>query len=99
MKLCKLKYYNFCSFHHVERNFLCQTGDPTGTGKGGDSVYGYVKFFIVQSIFDRLITQLHLDSRSMLYGDQARYYEAEQVPILKHTKAGLLSMVNVGDNM
>jgi len=75
MKLCKLKYYNFCSFHHVERNFLCQTGDPTGTGKGGDSVYG------------------------MLYGDQARYYEAEQVPILKHTKAGLLSMVNVGDNM
>ena len=35
----------------------------------------------------------------MLYGEQARYYEAEQVPILKHTKAGLLSMVNVGDNM
>ena len=35
----------------------------------------------------------------MLYGEQAKYYEAEQVPILKHTKPGLLSMVNVGDNM
>ncbi len=34
-----------------------------------------------------------------LYGDQARYYEAEVVPVLKHTKPGLLSMVNVGDNM
>lgn len=36
---------------------------------------------------------------SVLYGQQAKYYEAEQVPVLKHTKPGLLSMVNVGDNM
>lgn len=35
----------------------------------------------------------------LLYGQQANYYEAEQVPVLKHTKPGLLSMVNVGDNM
>lgn len=41
LKLCKLKSYNFNLFHHVERNFLCQTGDPTGTGRGGESIFGY----------------------------------------------------------
>nr|SVE77109.1 EOG090X0971 [Daphnia lumholtzi] len=75
LKLCKMKRYNFNRFHHVERNFLCQTGDPTGTGRGGESIFG------------------------LLYGQQAKYYEAEQLPVLKHTKPGLLSMVNVGDNM
>nr|SVE71157.1 EOG090X0971 [Daphnia similis]SVE71789.1 EOG090X0971 [Daphnia similis] len=75
LKLCKMKRYNFNRFHHVERNFLCQTGDPTGTGRGGESIFG------------------------LLYGQQAKFYEAEQVPVLKHTKPGLLSMVNVGDNM
>eukprot|EP00775_Hariotina_reticulata_P005815 gene5815-6056_t len=40
LKLCKMKYYNNCLFHNVQRNFIAQAGDPTGTGKGGDSVYG-----------------------------------------------------------
>lgn len=40
LKLCKLKYYNFCIFHHIQANFVAQTGDPTGTGSGGESVYG-----------------------------------------------------------
>jgi len=40
LKLCKLKYYNFCLFHHIQSNFVAQTGDPTGTGSGGESVYG-----------------------------------------------------------
>lgn len=35
LKLCKLKYYNWCIFHHVERDFIAQSGDPTGTGQGG----------------------------------------------------------------
>lgn len=43
IKLCKIKYYNFCLFHFIERGFLAQTGDPTGTGKGGSSVYGLLQ--------------------------------------------------------
>ncbi|GAB6033587.1 Peptidyl-prolyl cis-trans isomerase-like 4 [Chamberlinius hualienensis] len=39
LKLCKIKYYNFCLVHFVQRNFLVQMGDPTGTGRGGDSVF------------------------------------------------------------
>lgn len=42
LKLCKLKYYNWNLFHSVQTNFIAQTGDPTGTGKGGESVYGIV---------------------------------------------------------
>ena len=37
--LCEMKYYNFCLFHSVQTNFIAQTGDPTGTGRGGESVY------------------------------------------------------------
>uniref|UniRef100_A0A665WMS2 Peptidyl-prolyl cis-trans isomerase n=1 Tax=Echeneis naucrates TaxID=173247 RepID=A0A665WMS2_ECHNA len=39
VKLCKIKYYNFCLIHNVQRDFIVQTGDPTGTGRGGESVY------------------------------------------------------------
>jgi peptidyl-prolyl cis-trans isomerase-like 4 len=40
LKLCKIKYYNGCLFHNVQTDLLVQTGDPTGTGKGGCSIYG-----------------------------------------------------------
>lgn len=40
LKLCKVKYYNFCLFHNVQPGFMAQTGDPTGTGRGGESIYG-----------------------------------------------------------
>lgn len=39
LKLCKIKYYNNCLFHSVQKDFIAQTGDPTGTGSGGDSIY------------------------------------------------------------
>ncbi|KAL5746568.1 hypothetical protein ACOSP7_027714 [Xanthoceras sorbifolium] len=42
LKLCKMKYYNGCLFHTVQKDFTAQTGDPTGTGTGGDSVYKFL---------------------------------------------------------
>ncbi len=36
-------YYANVLFHRVIRGFMIQTGDPTGTGTGGESIYG--KFF------------------------------------------------------
>ncbi|XP_074543452.1 peptidyl-prolyl cis-trans isomerase-like 4 [Halichoeres trimaculatus] len=74
LKLCKIKYYNFCLIHSVQRDFIVQTGDPTGTGRGGESVY------------------------SKLYGDQARYFDSEKAPRIKHRKKGTVSMVNNGND-
>ncbi|KAK2856627.1 hypothetical protein Q5P01_005362 [Channa striata] len=74
LKLCKIKYYNYCLIHNVQRDFIVQTGDPTGTGRGGESVY------------------------SKLYGDQARFFDAEKAPRIKHKKKGTVSMVNNGND-
>lgn len=42
LKLCKIKYYNGCLFHTVQKDFTAQTGDPSGTGSGGDSIYKFL---------------------------------------------------------
>ncbi|UKJ90528.2 peptidyl-prolyl cis-trans isomerase [Theileria orientalis] len=40
VQLCMEGYYNNCIFHRVIPNFMVQTGDPSGTGNGGESIYG-----------------------------------------------------------
>ena len=36
----KKGYYNGVIFHRVAKGFVIQGGDPTGTGRGGESIYG-----------------------------------------------------------
>jgi len=72
LKLCKNKAYNCSLFHTVQPGFVAQTGDPTGKGRGGESIF------------------------AQLYGEQAKYFESEVTPRIKHTRPGLVSMVNCG---
>ncbi|CAN6440365.1 unnamed protein product [Victoria cruziana] len=40
MELSRRGYYNNVKFHRIIKNFVVQGGDPTGTGRGGESIYG-----------------------------------------------------------
>ena len=42
VELSKRGYYNGLTFHRVIKGFMIQGGDPTGTGMGGESIYGKV---------------------------------------------------------
>ncbi|XP_017085513.2 peptidyl-prolyl cis-trans isomerase sig-7 [Drosophila eugracilis] len=75
LKLCRLKYYNFNLFHTVQQGFIAQTGDPSGAGDGGCSVWGVVE------------------------GMQKRFFEAEYLPKIHHSSAGMLSLVSAGKNL
>ncbi|TPX47385.1 hypothetical protein SeMB42_g03327 [Synchytrium endobioticum] len=39
LALCAKGYYNNCLFHRNIKGFMVQTGDPTGSGKGGSSIW------------------------------------------------------------
>ncbi|TDG42152.1 hypothetical protein AWZ03_011440 [Drosophila navojoa] len=75
IKLCQLKYYNYNLFHTVQQGFIAQTGDPSGLGNGGSSVWGVVE------------------------GIQKRFFEAEYLPKIYHSSAGMLSLVSAGKNL
>lgn len=38
--LAERGYYNDVTFHRIVKNFMIQGGDPTGTGRGGESAWG-----------------------------------------------------------
>ena len=40
LKLAASGYYNNTTFHRNIKGFMVQGGDPTNTGKGGESVWG-----------------------------------------------------------
>jgi len=40
IKLAQKGYYKDVAFHRNIRNFMIQGGDPTGTGRGGQSIWG-----------------------------------------------------------
>lgn len=39
-ELARRGYYNETIFHRIITDFMIQGGDPTGTGRGGTSIYG-----------------------------------------------------------
>eukprot|EP00658_Telonema_sp_P-2_P048164 TRINITY_DN3664_c0_g1_i1.p1 TRINITY_DN3664_c0_g1~~TRINITY_DN3664_c0_g1_i1.p1 ORF type:complete len:500 (+),score=196.71 TRINITY_DN3664_c0_g1_i1:146-1645(+) len=52
-------YYDGCLFHRVIKDFMIQTGDPTGTGTGGESIYG-------QDFMDEFHSRLRFSHRGLL---------------------------------
>lgn len=59
LALCDMGYYDNVPFHRSIRNFMVQGGDPTGTGKGGESIFG-------KNMKDELDQKLLHDGRGVL---------------------------------
>jgi len=55
IELGKKGYYNNVKFHRIIPQFMIQGGDPTGTGMGGESIYGkkFEDEFNSELIFDK----------------------------------------------
>lgn len=84
LKLCKIKYYNGVTFHNIQHNMMAQSGDPTGTGKGGESIYSLLHAQAATTEEER---------------QQEVFFDDEIYPHLRHTKKGTLSMANRGKNL
>lgn len=82
LKLCKIKYYNNCLFHSVQRNFIAQSGDPSGESF-------MLPIFLTVNIYVMAGTGRGGESVfRLVYGEQAKYFDAEKVPKIKHKHAG-----------
>lgn len=60
IQLCLEGYYDGCVFHRVVPNFIAQTGDPTGSGEGGESIYG------PEGFKTEIHSRLHFNRRGMV---------------------------------
>lgn len=49
LELARMGYYNNTLFHRVIKDFMVQGGDPTGTGRGGECIYGCATCLLVTS--------------------------------------------------
>lgn len=105
LKLCKIKYYDHCFFYDIQKDFTIQCGDPTNTGKGGSSIWGYVLVFVhfaasmhmkSPSLEHFLTLCLIYHLNSILKGDSYRYMNDEIHPKLKHEKRGVVAMATTG---
>ncbi|CAH0479951.1 unnamed protein product [Peronospora belbahrii] len=59
LALCQNKYYDGVLFHRVIKGFMMQGGDPTGTGRGGESIWK-------KPFRDEIANRLSHDQRGVL---------------------------------
>ncbi|GAB6281867.1 MAG: peptidylprolyl isomerase [Ignavibacterium sp.] len=57
--LSNKNYYDSVIFHRVIDNFMIQGGDPTGTGRGGESIWG-------EPFEDEIVDTLKFDKPGLL---------------------------------
>ncbi|EAN90061.1 cyclophilin [Trypanosoma cruzi] len=62
LALCASSYYDGCLFHRCVTNAFVLTGDPTGTGKGGESVFAPEQRYFD----DEGLGTVHHDSRGVV---------------------------------
>ena len=91
IELSKEGYYDGVIFHRVIEDFMIQGGDPTGTGMGGESIYGRTfEDEFSREAFNLYGTLSMANAGPNTNGSQFFIVTAKQVPaqMLKHLKDG-----------
>lgn len=92
MTFSLLGYYNGTIFHRVVQDFIIQGGDPTGTGTGGESIYG--RPFRVSLVLVKIImfAKCNIDIILMFCSN----FQDEFHTRLRFIRRGLVAMANAG---
>ena len=77
LALCASGYYNGTSFHRNMKGFMIQGGDPTGTGKGGESIWGgkFEDEFHVDNVHDKRGQVSMANTGMNTNGSQVSYWD------------------------
>jgi len=83
LALCASNYYDGCIFHRNIKGFMIQTGDPSGTGKGGESIWG-------KPFPDEIRSTLKVRTRTLII------FLSLNTLRLKFNARGVVAMANTG---
>ena len=86
LALCASGYYDNCLWHRNIKGFMIQTGDPSGSGKGGQSIWG--KPFADEIRSTLKVCLFHSQPQPSL----TRY----RPPCAQFNNRGILAMANSG---
>jgi|GEM_PF-2311058 len=70
-QLCMERYFDGVVVHRVVQGFMAQTGDPTGTGEGGESIYDGKPF---KNEFSQRIRFNHPGQVAMATPNQSQFF-------------------------
>jgi len=86
VQLCLEGYYDGTIFHRVVKDFMVQGGDPTGTGDGGESIYG-------RGFEDEFHSRLHFTHRGIvaMANDGTKNSNKSQVPTMRSSSSESLN--------
>ena len=100
--LAQKGYYDGTIFHRNIRNFMIQGGDPTGTGKGGESLWGALRLLLHLKILVEVCRGVRTSLPDQTHGVVcccARVggkFRDEFTNQVSHNGRGILSMANAG---
>eukprot|EP00331_Platyophrya_macrostoma_P012107 CAMPEP_0176416626 /NCGR_PEP_ID=MMETSP0127-20121128/6448_1 /TAXON_ID=938130 /ORGANISM="Platyophrya macrostoma, Strain WH" /LENGTH=216 /DNA_ID=CAMNT_0017796717 /DNA_START=76 /DNA_END=726 /DNA_ORIENTATION=+ len=101
LALCASQYYDGTMFHRNIPSALIQGGDPTGTGKGGESIY--MKFRDATHSNQRsheqpgeTATPSSSAGSSHTESVSSKYFEDEGFGVTSHSTRGVISMAHKG---